>query len=210
MSGTRLIIAGSRDLFGSTSAVWQRVSLRRAWRRICEALDEDVTLVLSGGCRGADTEGENLAKGLGIPVKTFPADWETHGRAAGPIRNAEMASHADALLLLGTGKTPGSASMLKEAKKRKLKILVHEPVLSDISGQSLYRWGAEDTEEFELVADFGRVIGRTIETDMPDMPGIQMLALPEFEELISKHSKHSDTQFVYTNNFDSARARHTG
>lgn len=51
-----------------------------------------VTLVISGGARGADSLGEQWARARGIPLLVKPADWETHGKAAGYIRNQEMLS----------------------------------------------------------------------------------------------------------------------
>ena len=61
---------------------------------------------------GVDTLGEEWAKENNIPVDYFPANWETHGRAAGQIRNKKMAARADALLLIWDGKSRGSRSML--------------------------------------------------------------------------------------------------
>ncbi|MDF1659966.1 MAG: SLOG family protein [Verrucomicrobiales bacterium] len=71
--------------------------------------------VVSGGASGADRCGEQWAESRGIPVKRFPADWKTHGRAAGPIRNRQMAEYADAVALFPGGR--GTASMAKEAEK---------------------------------------------------------------------------------------------
>ncbi len=56
-------------------------------------------------------------KDFGGFLKEFPPDWEKHGKAAGPIRNKEMAEYADALLLIWDGKSRGSASMKKEMEK---------------------------------------------------------------------------------------------
>ena len=47
--------------------------------------------------------------------KRFPADWDKHGRAAGPIRNAQMARYADAVALFPGGR--GTASMRRVAEK---------------------------------------------------------------------------------------------
>lgn len=55
--------------------------------------------------------------------ETHKADWDAHGKAAGPIRNRKMAQEADALLLLWDGKSKGSASMLAEAKRTGLQIV---------------------------------------------------------------------------------------
>jgi hypothetical protein len=60
-------------------------------------------------------------------VMQMPADWKTHGRAAGPIRNRAMAEYADALIAIyRKGKlTPGTRNMISEARKRGLKIYEH-------------------------------------------------------------------------------------
>jgi hypothetical protein len=42
------------------------------------------------GATDADTLAREFGEHKGIPVRTFPADWERHGRAAGPIRNRQM------------------------------------------------------------------------------------------------------------------------
>ncbi|MCL6592088.1 MAG: DUF2493 domain-containing protein [Firmicutes bacterium] len=50
----------------------------------------DVSQVLAGGCRGADTLAVAAAKACGYPFREFPADWRKFGKAAGPIRNQQM------------------------------------------------------------------------------------------------------------------------
>jgi len=80
----------------------------------------DITEVVSGCAPGADRGGEAYANANDIPVKLFKADWGKHNRAAGPIRNREMAQYADAVVLFPGGK--GTASMEREAKKAGLKI----------------------------------------------------------------------------------------
>lgn len=78
--------------------------------------------IVSGCAQGVDKLGEQYAKENGLPVKRFPADWNTYGRAAGPIRNKQMAEYADALILFWNGSSPGSKNMLKNAKEMNLKI----------------------------------------------------------------------------------------
>lgn len=89
-----------------------------------------VTEVVSGSePKGVDRLGELWAEARGIPVRRFPADWNTHGRRAGPLRNLEMArhvadaigrGHAGALLALWDAESKGTASMLTEAKRLKV------------------------------------------------------------------------------------------
>lgn len=74
---------------------------------------------------GVDTLGKEWARLHEIPVKFFYADWNTHGKAAGPIRNEEMASYADALILVWDGKSRGSGDMLQRAKAHELIIYEH-------------------------------------------------------------------------------------
>lgn len=80
-----------------------------------------ITEVVSGGCPGADRFGETVAKMENVPVKIFFADWKKFGKAAGPIRNKQMARYADAAILFKGGK--GTASMRKMSKEFGLQIL---------------------------------------------------------------------------------------
>lgn len=105
----KLIIAGGRG-YEFTASDFSRL----------EQLRSTVTEVVSGGAPGADRCGETWAQASQIPVKRFPADWKTHGRAAGPIRNAQMAAYADAVALFPGGK--GTQSMYNEAMKAGLQV----------------------------------------------------------------------------------------
>lgn len=116
----RTIIAGSRTI-ADTALVYSAI----------ESAPFPITHVLSGGARGVDAAGEAWAKLHDVPLTLFPADWATHGKAAGPLRNRTMADLAEALILIWTGQpttSPGSANMLQEARKRHL--LVHEVLAS--------------------------------------------------------------------------------
>lgn len=74
----------------------------------------------TGEIFGADLWGEEWANSHGIPIKRFPADWKKLGKAAGMIRNRQMAEYAEACILFPGG--PGTNNMFGEATKRGLKI----------------------------------------------------------------------------------------
>ena len=80
--------------------------------------------IVSGGAKGADSLGERYAAERGYELKRFPANWKKFGRNAGPIRNGEMASYADAVIAFPKGTSVGTANMLKQARKARLKIRV--------------------------------------------------------------------------------------
>lgn len=111
----KLIIAGSRTI----EDYEHFQSLMDDYLRFFEMhSQEPVDEIISGACpTGVDAMGERWATEQGIPVKRFPADWKSHGKAAGPIRNAQMAEYADALFLMWDGKSRGSSSMLAEMEK---------------------------------------------------------------------------------------------
>lgn len=103
----KVIIAGGRNY-----------RLKRSDFNIFDLID--ITEIVSGCCSGADKAGEGYAERELIPVKRFPANWNKHGRAAGPIRNREMAQYADAVVLFPGGR--GTQSMHNEAVKAGIKI----------------------------------------------------------------------------------------
>lgn len=103
----KMIIAGSRTLNPKIKEIADIVYAYRI----------AITEIVSGTAAGVDRCGEAYAKAAGQPVKRFPADWETHGKAAGHLRNRQMAEYADALLLIWDGSSKGSANMKKEMQK---------------------------------------------------------------------------------------------
>ena len=94
--------------------------------RWLDALHEEhhFTTVLSGGARGADAWGETWAKLNAIPVERHPPDWSRWGNAAGPIRNAEMANVADAVVAFAGGR--GTADMIRRAQEKGLPVFRRE------------------------------------------------------------------------------------
>ena len=103
----RVIIAGSRDITEYTD-VYEAI-LESRWK-------DDITEVVSGGARGVDKLGERFAREHSLPVSHFLANWEKHGKAAGYIRNQEMAMNADALIAVWDMKSKGTANMIEVAQ----------------------------------------------------------------------------------------------
>jgi hypothetical protein len=80
--------------------------------------------IVSGTATGADTLGEQYARELGIPIKRFPADWNTHGKKAGHLRNIEMADYGDMLMAFWDGESKGTEQMIKYSRSIGLKVKV--------------------------------------------------------------------------------------
>ena len=127
MDALKVIIAGSRDIEDPIVHVEEAMYLSGI----------PTTEVVSGGCRGVDQAGEQWAKSRGIPIVRFLPDWDRNGRAAGPIRNVEMAKHADALVAVrrSNGASRGTDNMIYEARKRGLHTFVHLVDASSGNGQ---------------------------------------------------------------------------
>lgn len=81
-------------------------------------------VIVSGHASGADALGERYARERGYELETYPADWKAHGRGAGPIRNAKMASVAHAVFAFWDGKSRGTKNMIDTATKRGLQVAV--------------------------------------------------------------------------------------
>jgi hypothetical protein len=73
--------------------------------------------IVEGGARGADRMGRWYAKDMGLSHKRFNANWDTHGKKAGFMRNIEMAAYADALAAYWDGESKGTAHMIETMKK---------------------------------------------------------------------------------------------
>ena len=112
----RVIIAGGRE-FNNYQY------LKDSMDYFLQNIDDDISVVC-GMARGADTLGEKYAKENGYEVHYFPADWDKYGKAAGYIRNEEMAENADALVAFWNGSSRGTKHMIDIANKHKLMVRV--------------------------------------------------------------------------------------
>ncbi|KKL85798.1 hypothetical protein LCGC14_1951150 [marine sediment metagenome] len=104
----KVIVAGTRN-FGDPIVVFMAID-SSPWKH-------QITEVVSGCAQGVDQFGEDYARLKGIKVVRFPADWNKHGKAAGPIRNKQMALYADALVAVWAGRSRGTKNMIDEMER---------------------------------------------------------------------------------------------
>jgi hypothetical protein len=88
-------------------------------------------VVIEGEAAGADRSARMWARGRGIPVERFPADW-SQGRGAGPIRNAQMlrVGKPDRAVgfvvgLAGSKASRGSADMYRQCVAAGVPVVVY-------------------------------------------------------------------------------------
>ena len=124
MKEYRVIIAGSRE-FSDYEKLKENCD-----RILQEKLEDEDShvIIVSGHARGADTLGEQYAMERCLDLDAHPADWKQYGRAAGMIRNREMANVANALIAcpqVGV-ENKGTQNMVVLARKRQLDVFVVE------------------------------------------------------------------------------------
>lgn len=111
--GFRLLVCGGRDWRGRAAIVRALTSIKAK---------HGISLLIQGGASGVDRLASEWAHGQGIEVATFDADWQAHGRAAGPIRNRRMIEEGrpDAVVAFPGGR--GTADMVRQAETAGLKV----------------------------------------------------------------------------------------
>lgn len=116
----RVLITGSRN-WRDLRVIYDVLNIQ--WR-----IDPDAILV-SGACpTGADCIAENVWEGFGGKVERHPADWDTHGKAAGPRRNQEMVDlGADVCLAFPLPDSRGTRHCMAAAERAGIPVIVYEP-----------------------------------------------------------------------------------
>lgn len=106
-----------------------RIQCVRDWDTMFNAVKElhsklPLSAIIEGEAKGADKMGAMVAAILEIPVMKFPADWGTHGKAAGPIRNQQMLTFGKPDLVFAfhhdIRNSKGTKDMVARAKKAKV------------------------------------------------------------------------------------------
>jgi len=82
---TTVLVTGARNYNGDLSDHFDELDILRTSLQL-----SDYVTVIHGGATGVDTNAGKESKKRGWAVQVFPADWKSHGKAAGPIRNASM------------------------------------------------------------------------------------------------------------------------
>lgn len=110
----KAIVCGGRDYKDGA-----RVS------RILEAAVErlGVDAIVQGGAAGADRLAKEWAIHRKIQCETFYADWDTHKKAAGPIRNSKMLTVGAEICFAFPGGA-GTADMVRQATKAGLRVII--------------------------------------------------------------------------------------
>lgn len=109
----RVLVCGSRTW-------WDPASLRE---RLAELPDD--TEIIQGGAGGADKLAHEFAGDYAMVSRTFPADWENHGKRAGIIRNLTMLDeHPDLVIAFWDGESPGTKHTITEAQRRGIPVEV--------------------------------------------------------------------------------------
>lgn len=110
MKSFKVIIAGGRD-FADYTLLKSKLDIALSSKT---HLDIEI---ISGTARGADRLGEKYSMEAGHSLKKFPADWDTHGKSAGHIRNRQMGDYADALVAFWDGSSRGTKGMIEYMRK---------------------------------------------------------------------------------------------
>jgi hypothetical protein len=83
----KILVCGQRD-FQNKKFLYE--NLDDLNKELRSNLGEGITKVIQGGAKGADLLGKQWARDRNILCSEFPADWNKHGKSAGPIRNNQM------------------------------------------------------------------------------------------------------------------------
>lgn len=87
----------------------------------------EFSLLIHGGAWGADWLADKWAEDVDdVTVQVFPADWETHGKAAGPIRNQQMLEEGLPDLVVAFPGGRGTSDMVARAKRAGVEVMMIE------------------------------------------------------------------------------------
>lgn len=108
-----LVVCGGRD-YDDYEAVKRELDACAARA----AMLRTVLVVIHGGARGADSLAERWCREhpSNQLMMTFAADWATHGKAAGPIRNQEMIEEGRPSTVIAFPGGRGTADMIRRAE----------------------------------------------------------------------------------------------
>ncbi len=112
----RVLVCGGRDF--------------NDWGRVMEVLDnihidKKIDTIIEGGASGADTLAWKWAKnrlGKGNSI-SFEAEWDKHGKSAGPMRNQRMIDEGKPDIVVAFPGGRGTQDMIRRAVRAGIKVI---------------------------------------------------------------------------------------
>ena len=119
----RVIVAGSRK--------WVNHEIVEAYLKVYLEQFAEVTII-TGMAMGPDRFAYEYALKNDVPYEEYPADWDTHGKSAGYIRNSSMGLVGTHLIAFWDGVSKGTKNMIDIATKRGMDVTV---ILRDLTNE---------------------------------------------------------------------------
>lgn len=125
----RIIIAGSRDFNDYNKLKSETLKIINELNFKDYNTKRENVEIISGTARGADQLGERFAKEYKLNLVKFPANWDSFGKRAGYLRNAEMSKYAKqdeeiGVLIAFWNGSNGTKHMIDLATKDGLKVYI--------------------------------------------------------------------------------------
>lgn len=114
MKSMRILVCGSRNWIN-----------RERIKEILEKYPHE-SVIIHGGCRGADQIAGNVARELKMKEEVYNAEWGKYGRSAGPIRNQKMIDDGKPDLILAFHEdmksSKGTLDMVKRGSNHRIPV----------------------------------------------------------------------------------------
>ena len=176
----RLIVCGSRAT-PHKDAMKQVKASYASYLKLFPA----ATTLLQGGARGIDAAAKAFFSNLGVPVEEYPADWNKYGNVAGPLRNKQMAENGNVVLAVWCGESKGTRSMINEARKQQLPVVVTRP---DETGEVWLSYGIAPAK----IAEYH---GWTVGTILDRQGDLFKIAAIDGEDVLGYRSNSAEVRF---------------
>lgn len=110
----KAIVCGGRDYSDSKYLESTLAQCVKWWK---------LTKIITGGARGADSLAHNWAARNRLATEIVYADWDTHGKSAGMIRNRKMLELKPDVVIAFSGGT-GTENMITIARKAGVPVFI--------------------------------------------------------------------------------------
>lgn len=114
----KLLVCGGRT-YSDRNRVYAEIAKAIEWESTDQMdswMPPNGTKIISGGAPGADAIAIDWAAVHWTQLEVYEAEWEKHGRAAGPIRNQRMLDEGKPDKVLAFPGGTGTADMVRRAR----------------------------------------------------------------------------------------------